>query len=76
MTQEADNILERAAQPRSASGDSGSASSHSIPDQIAAKQFQAASSSFGTGLGGIRRIRMRPGHPTGLRVGRYEDRNL
>lgn len=37
-----DDIAEAAAAPASASTDAGSASAHSIPDQIAAAKFQAA----------------------------------
>lgn len=71
---EADDILTRAAQPQSVSGDTGSASAHSIPDQIAAAKFAGASAAFGRSTGGIRRIQMRPGHPTGLSAGDLTDR--
>ena len=79
MTQEqttpAQQILNDSTGPRSASGDTGSASAHSLPDRQGAVVFAANTEAFAHKRhGGIRRLRMIPGNPTGLRVGRYRDR--
>ena len=70
MTQESSQILSRAAAPRSATGDTGGATAHSLPDQIEAAKFDAAAGAMGAGLGGIRRVPLRVGNPAGLRFDR------
>jgi len=72
-TEEAENILADSTAPRSATGDTGSSTAHSLPDRIAAAKFAGASRRAGCGLAGVRTMKIQPGHPTGLRVGNYRD---
>jgi hypothetical protein len=44
------SIATNAAAPKSASGDSGSMSQHSLPDQIAADRYQKAAAAPGLGI--------------------------
>lgn len=52
-------ILENAAAPRRAQGDSGSMEQHSIPDQIAADRYAKSQRAAKRGLG-IRHVKLRP----------------
>lgn len=54
-----DKIKENAEGPKSASGDTGSMTQHSLPDQIAAAKFLAAKNASRRGLG-IRRVKLIP----------------
>ena len=69
----AEQILEDSTGPVSATGDTGSATAHSIPNRIAAAKFAGAEAAKCSPMGGVRRSRLRPGHTTGLDVGRYSD---
>ena len=70
-TQIAQQIVTDGSGPRRVAGDTGSAEGHSLTDRIKAEQFAASTAAFNSNTGGIRRIGMRPGHPSGLRVGCY-----
>ena len=67
----AETILTNSTGPRSASGDSGSASAHSIPDQIAAVKFAAISAASVNPMSMIRRVKFAPRNPSGVNTGDY-----
>lgn len=54
-----DRILENALAPKRASGDSGSAEQHSIPDQIEADRYKRSQQAASRGLG-IRHVKLIP----------------
>jgi hypothetical protein len=63
------SITANATAPRSASGDQGSATMNSLPDQIAADRY-AKASQVKRGLG-VRRVRICPGNSADVEVGRF-----
>ena len=60
-------ILENATSIKRASGDSGSAEQHSIPDQIAADRYAKSQQAARRGLG-FRRVQLRPGGNSDVNV--------
>jgi hypothetical protein len=69
----AEKILGDSQGPAAATGDTGSATAHSIPNRIAAANYAAQVAAGRRGMGGIRRVKLAPGNPSGLNVGRYSD---
>ncbi len=59
MADISDNLEDNAAAPKRASGDTGSAEQHSLPDQIAADEYLASKKAARRGLG-IRQVKLIP----------------
>jgi hypothetical protein len=63
-----DAIAENAVGPKSATGDSGSMSQHSLPDQIAADKYNKSQAALARSPLGFRRVQLRPGGNADLDV--------